>query len=260
MFSGKVRYAREDVPGLDAARNRALRDATSELVAFIDDDAVADSRWLAALRRNFFHPLVACATGLTMPLELETPAQEWFERHTPFQKGFKRRVFKGEDHNPLAVGRIGAGVNMCLRRSVAEEVGWFDEALDSGTPTRSGGDHEMFTRLLSHGYHIVYDPTALNFHRHRRTWEDLRKTLYGYGVGAYSNLTRSLLVERELTAPRIAWSWFCHEQFPTLVRSLLRRPNSRPLDLILSELRGCLEGPFAYFASRRRYPLKPRPA
>jgi GT2 family glycosyltransferase len=247
---GRVRYVREDRPGLNVARNRALHEARHEFVAFTDDDAAPDPSWLRALLRNFADPLVLCVTGLTMPLELETEAQERFQDHSPFGRGFRRTVFKGP-HNPLAVGRVGAGVNMALRRSVLEHIGPFDEALDAGTPTRSGGDHEMFSRILAAGFRVVYDPAALSWHRHRRTWEELRRTLYGYGVGAYAFLTRSLLVEGELSAPKIAWRWLRRDQLPALVRSLLRRPYSTPLDLLLAELCGCVVGPWAYLSSRK---------
>lgn len=250
----RVRYVREDRPGLNVARNRALREARHEIVAFIDDDAAPDPGWLRALLRNFGDPVVLCVTGLTMPLELETEAQEWSERHSPFGRGFRRLVYESTNFSPMAAGLVGAGVNMALRRSALKCVGPFDEALDAGTPTRSGGDTEMFSRILAAGYRIVYDPAALNWHRHRRTWEDLRQALYGYGVGVYAALARSLLVERELTAPRQAWAWFRHDQFPALVRSLLRRPRSTPLNLLLAELRGCAAGPWAYFTSRKRLP------
>jgi hypothetical protein len=33
-----IRYVREDRPGLNVARNRALREAVNEIVAFTDDD------------------------------------------------------------------------------------------------------------------------------------------------------------------------------------------------------------------------------
>jgi hypothetical protein len=49
----KVRYVREDVPGSSAARNRALREAKHEFVAFTDDDAAPDPNWLRSLLRNF---------------------------------------------------------------------------------------------------------------------------------------------------------------------------------------------------------------
>jgi GT2 family glycosyltransferase len=249
---GPVRYIREDRPGLDVARNRALREAQHEVVAFIDDDAVPDPGWLRALLRNFDNPLVLCVTGLTMPLELETKAQEWFERYSTFGRGFKRTVFEIANHNPLAVGSIGSGVNMALRHSVLERVGPFDEALDAGTPTRSGGDIEMFSRILAKGYRIIYDPAALNWHRHRDTWEELRQTLCGYGVGVYAAWTRSLLFEGELSTPKLAWKWFRNKQLPALIRSIVRRPGSAPLDLLLAELRGCAVGPWAYLSSRRR--------
>ena len=39
--------------GLDFARNRALREATGRVIAFIDDDAVANSDWVEASERVF---------------------------------------------------------------------------------------------------------------------------------------------------------------------------------------------------------------
>jgi glycosyltransferase involved in cell wall biosynthesis len=247
-----VRYVREDRAGLNIARNRALREARHPIVAFTDDDTAPDPGWLRALLANFDHPLTLCVTGLTMPLELETDAQEWFERHNPFGKGFERTIFRGTHWNPLRVGRVGAGANMALRATVPELVGFFDEALDAGTLTRSGGDHEMFSRILMAGYNITYDPAALSWHRHRRGREELRQTMYGYGVGAYAFMTRRLVVDREFGVVKLAWDWFRATQLPQLVRSFLRRPGSLPLDLLLAELRGCMYGPRAYFASRKR--------
>jgi glycosyltransferase involved in cell wall biosynthesis len=248
----RVRYVREDRPGLDVARNRALREAWHEVVAYIDDDAVPEPGWLRALLRNFNEERVLCVTGLTMPLELETEAQEWFERYCSFQRGFKRTVYDMTCLQPLAASRVGAGVNMALRRSVLDLVGSFDETLDAGTPTHSGGDTEMFSRILSAGYRIVYDPSALSWHRHRRAWEALRKVIYGYGVGVYATWTRNLLYDKEFAVFLQATYWFWTDQLPALVSSLLRRPGSIPLDLLLAELRGCLTGPFAYLRSRKQ--------
>lgn len=248
---GCIRYVREEIPGLNRARNRAFQEARNEIVAFIDDDAVPDPGWLRGLLRNFDNPSVLCATGLIMPLELETGAQEFFERHCSFIRGFERRVFNGTVHDPLRAGRTGAGANMAFRKMVLEVVGRFDEALDAGTVTQSGGDTEMFYRILARGYSIVYDPRALNWHRHRRTWPELRKTLYGYASGSYAYFTRCLLIEGELGVFRAAWRWFYPSQFQDLYRALLRRRNRKPFTIVIFELLGCLTGPFNFILSVR---------
>jgi GT2 family glycosyltransferase len=195
---------------------------------------------------------VWCAAGLTLPLELETPAQEWFERYSPFGRGFERRVFDGTRHDPLAVSRVGAGANMAVRREVLSDLGGFDEALDAGTLSRSGGDHEMFGRILAAGHRIVYEPRAVSWHRHRRTWEELREAIHGYGVGVYAMWTRKLLVDREPGVLVHAFRWFRYGQIPHLWRTIRRRRDAVPMDLLLAELRGCLAGPVAYVAARRR--------
>jgi hypothetical protein len=123
-----------------------------------------------------------------MPLELETEAQEWFERYSPHGRGFGRVVFDGAHCNPLIVNLVGVSASMALRSSAIDFIGLFDEALGAGTPTVGGEDCELFARILRSGYRIVYEPRALSWHRHRRTWEELRNTLQGYGVGVYAFL------------------------------------------------------------------------
>jgi hypothetical protein len=110
----------------------------------------------------------------------------------------------------------------------------------------------MFSRVLTAGFRIVYEPAALCWHRHRRTWPELRETLYGYGVGVYAFWTRRLLVEREVRVLGLAGDWLFRHQLPALGRSLLRRPGATPADLLLAELLGCAAGPAAYLRSSWR--------
>lgn len=247
----QVRYVRETRPGLNAARNRALREADTGVIAFTDDDAVPEPSWLEALLGGFGHPMVAAVTGLTLPYELETPAQEWFQRYTPFGRGYFRHEFDPLHCSPHSAGQIGAGANMALRRDVLALAGGFDEALDAGTPTRSGGDHEMFTRILERGYRIVYEPAAVSRHRHRRSWEELRDTVHGYGIGVYAMWTGRIL-RGDISVLKQAFRWAVRLQAPALARALLRRPGAPPLDLVTAELSGCALGPWALWQSRRR--------
>src|SRR5207247_44217 len=49
----EVRYVRENELGLDAARNRGIREASGEVVAFLDDDARARHDWAAEVLEGF---------------------------------------------------------------------------------------------------------------------------------------------------------------------------------------------------------------
>ena len=246
-----IRYLYEPRPGLDVARNSGILAANGEVVAFTDDDVVIDSAWLAALVRNFVDPMVAVVNGIALPLELETPAQRWFEQTNCFARGFVRQEHDVSTLNPLAAGELGVGANMAIRRSAIDRIGLFDEALDCGTLTRSGGDQEYVYRALARGYRVVYEPAALVWHRHRRDWNGLRNTLYSYGVGVYAWWTRCLLVEGELTVLMLAIRWFWHHYVKNLIRAALRRPGHMPLDLALAEFRGALAGPRSYLRARR---------
>jgi GT2 family glycosyltransferase len=140
---------------------------------------------------------------------------------------------------------------MALRREAVEQVGSFDEALDAGTPTRSGGDSEMFSRLIASGYRIVYEPRALAWHRHRRIWKELQQTIYGYGVGVYAFWTRKLLFEREWYVAPVALKWLFFTQIPRMIAALFRVQGAPPFDLVCLEIYGCFTGPYLYFKSRR---------
>jgi glycosyltransferase involved in cell wall biosynthesis len=247
-----VRYLRLDRPGLNVARNAALAAAEGELVVFIDDDAVADVAWLQAHRRAFGHALTMASTGLTLPLELETEAQERFEAYGGFSRGFAPRTLRVQDLHPLAAGQAGAGVNLALRRSVLAQVGPFDEALDAGTPTQSGGETDLLARILARHYRIQYTPAALNWHRHRATEAELRHTIYGYGVGVYAFWTRQVVEEGEWSAFFLASDWLLRDQLPGLVRSWAKLPDTIPWPLPWDELRGCAMGPWSYWQSRRQ--------
>lgn len=244
QFPG-VRYVREDRPGLDIARNRALREAKHEIIAFTDDDAAPDPFWLRNLLRNFDDPLVLCVNGMTMPIELETDAQIFFQRSGGLGRGFKRAVYDCAVNDPLEAWQSGAGTNMALRRSVVERVGAFDEGLDVGTPVRGGGDTDIFRRILTAGFRIVYDPEAVNWHRHRRDWAGLRRQLYGYESAGFAVWARCLFIEGEMEAAILAWRWIRRE-VPAIVRQIVRPPSHLPHDLSRARFFGALGGPWSY--------------
>jgi len=58
-----VRVIREPRLGLSAARNRALVETSTDIVVFLDDDAVPRPGWLRALLDTYANRAIACAGG-----------------------------------------------------------------------------------------------------------------------------------------------------------------------------------------------------
>ncbi|MEV5435292.1 glycosyltransferase [Streptomyces sp. NPDC052682] len=206
-YAERVRYVTEPVPGLAVAHNRGVAQARGEVVAFTDDDVVADARWLTELTAPFTaDPRLGCATGLILPARLSTPAQVLLESHGGFSKGFTPRTYDpfhppaDEPLFPFTAGRFGSGANMAFRTGVLRAVGGFDPATGAGTAARGGDDLYGFVRVLAEGHRLRYTPQALVWHHHRDTWRDLETQAYGYGAGLTAYLT-ALLVRRPSLLP-----------------------------------------------------------
>ncbi|MBP1648274.1 MAG: glycosyl transferase family 2 [Bacteroidetes bacterium] len=249
QFRG-VGYAMHKQPGLNRARNAAISLARGEIIAFTDDDARVDRNWLKGSIPNFADPMVALVTGITLPAELETEAQIDFEMGTSFIRGFQRRQFTIKNANPLKVAEMGAGANMAIRVSLLGEIGSFDERLDGGTPTRSGGDHDFFSRALASGYRIVYDPSAIAWHYHKRTRDEVATTMRGYGVGFFAWWTKALIERKEFSVILMAPLVLLNHHMKRVIESLFARNGTLRFRYCWAELRGALRGPLAYFHSR----------
>lgn len=248
-----VRYLVERRKGASWGRRFGALAAQNEIVAYIDDDVVVGPGWLDGLLEPFANPEVAAVTGLVMPFELETEAQEQFELYNGFAfRGFSKQEFTAKRISPVAAGISGASACMAVRREILNELDLFAVEMGPGTVTRSGEDTYALCRLLSLGYRIVYNPKALVWHCHRRTVQDLRNWVHGYSVGAFVFYLRCLLLHHEFVALHSGLGWFLHHHLRQLWRGLRSSPNAQPLGLTLAEIRGVFAAPKAYFLSRRR--------
>lgn len=257
--SGRVRYVEGPRVGLAAAHNRGVEEVATPLVAFTDDDVVADERWLEGIAAAFASTSdVGCVTGMIVPYELETRAQVLLEGYAGFSKGAERRVFDmganrpADPLFPFAAGTLGSGANMAFSRDVLEELGGFDPALGAGTRAMGGDDLSAFFEVIQRGHRLVYEPAAVVWHRHPRDVPSLKRQVYGYGVGLTAYLTKCVL-----DRPRLVPSAFArlpaaaaHVFSPGSTKNA-RLPPDYPARLVRLERVGMLTGPFAYLASRR---------
>jgi glycosyltransferase involved in cell wall biosynthesis len=247
-----VRYVREERPGLDWARNRGISEARYNIIAFTDDDVRPDSRWLRSINAAFTDSEVMAVTGLVAPEELETWAQICYELgYGGLMQGLQCQIFQREllsRRGLLWASNLGAGANMAFRREIFAAIGPFDVALDVGTPSGSGGDVEMFHRLVARGYTLIYDPRVLVWHLHRRDITALSRQLHDNGLGFGSYL---LTCARNRTVGLFSILHFALRDWigGWILRRLLR-PGWFPRHLVLSELAGALRSPLAYRAAQ----------
>ena len=180
-------YVLEDRPGLDIARNRGVRAATGDIVAFTDDDVRLHPRWLERLTAAFDADRILAVTGLVLPAELETAAQLHFETFWSFGRGYRpidfgANFFRTDRTHGCPAWEIGAGASMAFRRETFRRVGLFDDRLDVGAAGCSG-DSEYWHRVLSHGGVCRYEPAAVAFHYHRREFAGLSRQIFAYMRG-----------------------------------------------------------------------------
>lgn len=265
-----VRYLHEPSPGLDFSRNRALRAATGEVVAFLDDDAVADPGWSAALTAAFQAPGVGAVTGRVEALTLETEAQRLFEANGGFGRGSRRVHLPHDAGQPLHGRRapliawavsVGSGCSLAVRRDLALRLGGFDEALDLGEVLPGGGDHDILWRVLESGYEVVYEPGALARHEHRREPAAMAAQVAGHQRALVALVVKILARTRgRRRAPIAAFlAWRLLKPGHRLARRAMGR-DPLPASLLLRMWGDCLRGLWAYPLARREAERRRRAA
>jgi glycosyltransferase involved in cell wall biosynthesis len=254
-----IRYVHEPRPGLAVAHNRGLAEVTGAIVAFTDDDVVVDSRWLLELALPFESERVACVTGVILPAELETRPQILLEQYAGFAKGFEERRFDLFEHRPPAAlfpysaGMMGSGANMAFRTDVLRSLDGFDPATGAGSAAVGGDDLCAFFDVVTSGHTLVYAPSAIVWHRHRRDYASLRRQSYNYGVGLTAYLTKTVIDRpgRLLEVGRRLPHGFAHLLNPRSPKNV-HKGTDYPKELTRLERLGMLRGPLAYVRSRRQ--------
>jgi glycosyltransferase involved in cell wall biosynthesis len=172
-----ARYIYDPVPGLSHARNVGARVSRGDIVAYLDDDAVADPNWLEALASEFEDPDVAAVVGRCLPLKIDTEAERvWTKLHGP-NWGSEHRVLVGRNSpgwfTTAIFGDLGIGANMAFRRTAFEVWPGFDERLGRGMPLDGNEENYAFFSLVRLGYKLVAAPGAVVKHPHPPTMEAL---------------------------------------------------------------------------------------
>lgn len=169
-----LRYITEEEVGLNRARNTGLKVAAGRYVAYIDDDARADTNWLEALVCAFEQATpTPAAVGGRVWLDWQGEKPNWVsERHL----ALFTYVDHGNGARSLENDEYLVGANLAFEKDALSSIGGFDPNLDrQGAVLLSGGDAGALAELRRMKKGVYYEPAALVWHsvlqsRKRPTW------------------------------------------------------------------------------------------
>jgi GT2 family glycosyltransferase len=178
--------------GLSGARNTGVEQATSEVIAFLDDDAVPHHDWLERLLEPFAEADVVGAGGVADP-EWTAPRPRWFPEEFLWTVGCSYRGLPTESveiRNPI-------GCSMAFRREALERAGGFATELGRvGRIPLGCEETELSIRVgREHpGRRILHVPASLVRHEvtaPRATWSYFRSRCFAEGISkaAVSRMT-----------------------------------------------------------------------
>jgi glycosyltransferase involved in cell wall biosynthesis len=158
---GRFRYLFEARQGKSFALNRGVREASGDVLAFMDDDVTVEPSWLTKLTAPLQSDRWAGAGGRVIPLWNANRPKWLFDAGESLAPlvSFNAGEQGGKLHEPPF------GTNMAFRKKTFEKYG--DFRTDMGPRPDSairGEDTEFGRRVLNGGEQLYYEPAAVVYH------------------------------------------------------------------------------------------------
>lgn len=208
-FDAKIVFNKERI-GLPASRNRGIEVAEGDIIAFFDDDAVADRNWLTELVRMYKERDAIAAGGKILPRWVGSKPkyfpEEFYWLVGATHKGFPENIT--EVRNTFTS-------NLSFRADILAELGGFKSELKarSGIPMQSE-ETEICERMrIKFGRGVMYNPNAIVYHKvfpeklklgyllKRNFWQGYSKAIMEKSIGRIEeekSFLKYILVNRSL--------------------------------------------------------------
>jgi glycosyltransferase involved in cell wall biosynthesis len=181
------RYIVETQQGVGYTRTRGAKEAKGEIVAYIDDDCLAEENWLKRIVQFYDMYSEAMSTGGKIVSKYLVPVADWFGKYFwglvgNYDLGTKIFQMKGM--------RYPSGANMHFRKIAFERYGYFDGKLGrSGKSLMAGEEKAMYLKLIQNNEKVYYLPDVVVYHHVEGNKFDkayVRK--HSFGIGASERL------------------------------------------------------------------------
>ena len=153
--------------GLSSARNTGMKNASGEIIAYIDDDAYPDPQWLQYLAYAYLNSDHVCIGGPNI---------------SPYEDPFISTCVANAPGGPLHVLETDEiaehvpGCNMSFRKESLIKIGGFDPQFRC-----AGDDVDICWRIQESGETIGFHASAVVWHHRRNSFKAYWKQQKGYG-------------------------------------------------------------------------------
>jgi glycosyltransferase involved in cell wall biosynthesis len=161
-YPSRFCYLFERQPGKSFGLTSGIREATGDVLVFVDDDVVVEPTWLQNLTAPLHEARWAGSGGRILP-QWSCPPPQWIPLTE--RSGLAPLVMFDLGGEPKELDEPPFGTNMAFRKTIVEKYGGF--RLDLGPCPGSeirGEDTEFGRRVLQGGERLWYEPAALVYH------------------------------------------------------------------------------------------------
>ena len=154
----------EESMGLSESRNKGIEEAKGNVIAFFDDDAVADKNWIKELLRMYEEKDAIAVGGKLLPKWMAKKPnflpEEFFWLVGATHKGFVSDEGVTEVRNTF-------GSNLSFKADILKELGGFRSEMGvKGEGQLQGEETELCDKMRKKfGKGVIYNPDAVVYHK-----------------------------------------------------------------------------------------------
>lgn len=230
-YDSVITLLNDENVGLSKSRNRGVERASGDIIAFLDDDAVADERWIEELV-SVYNNREATAVGGQMVGDWVAGKPSFLPEEFYWLVGVTHRGFA----KPGEEVRNTFGSNISFRREVFEEIGEFDPELGRRGSLNIQAEETIFCVRMRDifGHGVIYNPDAIVAHKvfdYRTEPKWLLKRAFWQG---YSKRVMQQLIVEGGNNETAFLGQLLREYIPSRIKDMVRSPTVAKLLQLLS--------------------------